>query len=121
MSQADISSMLRGMGEFRRRAEAAALRGLDLAGEHVLTAAKVLCPKETGTLAASGTTLPATSEDGRLEKVIGFNTQYAAAVHERLNARHAAPTQAKFLESAMRSRAQRVAEFVAREIRREAQ
>lgn len=34
--------------------------------------------------------------------IIGFNTNYAAAVHERLDLHHEPPGQAKFLESALR-------------------
>ena len=49
---------------------------------------------------------------GAPRKTIGFNTNYAAAVHENLEAHHDVG-EAKFLENAMRTEAPKVTQFVA--------
>src|SRR5690606_18878876 len=82
-ASADISKFLAGLAQARERAIEAATEAVDLAGEHIIGDAQQLCPVDTGALQASGTTLPAEVADGKITKVIGFNTSYAAAVHER--------------------------------------
>jgi hypothetical protein len=46
-----------------------------------------------------------------IEKTVGFNTNYAAAVHERLDQQHE-QGQAKYLETAMRNNAAKFESFV---------
>ena len=61
----------------------------------------------------------------RIEKQIGFNTDYAAAVHEGTDVNHQYPgavnpkAQPKFLETAMRNNVKRVSQIVADAIRSE--
>jgi hypothetical protein len=113
----DMTRLIRGAGQMRARAMAAAQSGLDVAGEHVLGDAAQLAPVETGALKASATAEPAAWKADRLEKVIGFNTEYAAAVHEVLTARHDAPTQAKYLETALRQSGPKACEYAANKVR----
>jgi len=86
------------------------------AGEQVLGDAQQLCPVRTGTLMGS-----ATLDDSRAargEVTIGFNTTYAAAVHERMDVRHG-QGQAKFLATAMANDLPRINAVLGRRIGRE--
>jgi hypothetical protein len=119
----DITKLIRSLqGEVKRRAMAAAKRGLDQAGEMVLTQAKLYCPKDTGDLTASGVTEPAQERAGGLRKVIGFGERYAAAVHENIGASFNTTknplARSKFLESAMRESTDKVAAHIAAQIRK---
>ena len=111
----DISQFLAGMSAIRDRRIAAAVRAVDQFAAHVLGDAQQLCPVDTGALKASATSAPAKVEGTLIEAEIGFNTDYAAAVHERLDARHP-QGQAKFLETAMRNNAPKFGPFMARRI-----
>lgn len=111
-ASSDMSGMLAGLGAARQRGLAAAVRGLDAAGEHVIGDSQQLAPVATGALKASGTTLPAEAKGGSIEKLIGHNVGYAAAVHERLDQKHT-QGQAKYLETAVRNNTSKIAELVA--------
>jgi len=114
----DVSKFLRGLeGPARQRVQMAGLRAVDQFGEHVIGQAQRLAPVRTGALKSSGTTLPAEISGGGISKTIGFNTDYAAAVHERLDQHHD-QGQAKFLESAMRKDAPKLRPFVEKEMRK---
>jgi hypothetical protein len=102
-------------GEAKKRAMAAAARAVDQYGQHVIGVAATLCPVETGTLQNSGLGLPAVQMGTNVAKEIGFNTSYAAAVHERLDLHHD-QGQAKFLESAMVTEASKLRPFVKQEL-----
>lgn len=115
-ASADISRLLRGAGQAKARAIAAARRALDVFGEMVVGNAQQLTPVDTGALQASGTTLPAEEKGQKLTKVVGFNTNYAAAVHERLELYHE-HGQAKFLETAVRELRPRFQPFIAAKVR----
>lgn len=89
----------------------ASAEAIDVFGEHVLGDAQQLCPKLTGALAASATNVPAEISGGKVSKLIGFNTSYAAAVHENLKAKHS-NGEAKFLETAVKENQGKMAGFV---------
>jgi hypothetical protein len=108
----DISKLLAGFAQAKERARAAALKAINEFGEHVIGDAQQMVPVDTGALAASGTTLPAVEKGNTVEKVIGFNTDYAAAVHERLDVHHE-QGQAKYLETAVRENASKLSQYVA--------
>jgi hypothetical protein len=74
--------------------------------------AQQLVPVKTGALQGSGTTEPAKIDGEKITKLVGFNTDYAAAVHEKLQAQHAVG-EAKFLEHAMSQNAAKFTGFVA--------
>lgn len=79
-----------------QRARAGAEKGLAMALELLLTTARSRVPIEEGTLERSG----ATTRDG-LRGTVSFDTPYAVVQHERMDMRHDAGRQAKYLESAM--------------------
>lgn len=110
-ASADISSLLAGLGEAERRAVAAAVKAIDVFGEHVIGDSQQLTPVDTGFLAASGTTTPAELKGSSIEKEIGHNAEYAAAVHERLDQQHK-QGQAKFLSTAIATNAKKFEAFV---------
>jgi hypothetical protein len=116
-TSADISKMLRGLGQARERARAAGLRAMDIAGEKVLGDAQQLCPVDTGFLQSSATSEPAVERGNKITKQVGFNADYAAAVHENLTAHHEVG-QAKFLETAIKQNARKLREYVASEMRK---
>jgi len=99
---ADVSRFLKSVQGVTERRLKAAREGVDQFGEAVLTRAKELCPVDTGALRRSGTARPAEVHGTVVTKSLGFDTNYAAAVHERLDLRHKPPTQAKFLKFAMK-------------------
>jgi hypothetical protein len=108
----DASKLMAGLGEAKRRKMEAARRAVDQFGEHVIGDAQQLTPVKTGALKASGTTEPAVESGDSISKAIGFNTDYAAAVHERLESKHD-QGEAKFLEKAMNGNAGKFGPFVA--------
>ncbi len=77
-------------------------------GQEMLTEALPITPVDTGNLRASGrVSLPRVSLGG-VEVDVGFGgaaAPYALFVHERLDAYHKPPTQAKFLETVALRRA----------------
>ena len=113
----DISKFLAGLGEAKQRGIAAARRSVDRFAKRVIGDAQQLTPVDTGALAASGTTEPAKMSGGKITATIGFNTEYAAAVHERLDLNHV-QGQAKYLETAVRNNTPKMAEFVIDEVRK---
>lgn len=121
-ASADISRLIAGLGAYRAKGVAAAVRALDQFGEHTLANAQELCPVETGALQASATATRATLVGDTISKTIGFNTRYAAARHERPPEKDAPPRQNprgqwKYLETAVREAAPKLGEFVARQVR----
>lgn len=121
-TRADVSRMLLGLRRRRERGVAAAVKAVDQFGEHVLGQAQSLTPIETGKLKDSAAADPAELKGNRITKTIGFNTDYAAAVHERLDLDHSKNKnpegQAKFLEVPMKRAAPRLAEFVGERVRK---
>lgn len=114
----DASNFIKGLQKLEPAIAAAARRGADIAGEHVLGDAQELAPVDTGDLKASGMTLPATIQGTEIRKVIGFTMGYAAAVHENLTAHHKSG-QAKYLETAMNRSAVKVRDFIIQTIKSE--
>jgi hypothetical protein len=113
---ADVTQFVKNLQARRKAVEGAALLSVDIFGEHVIGDAEQLTPVLTGTLAASGTTEPATIRGNQISKTMGFNTIYAAAVHENLTARHAVG-QAKYLEAAMRRNGPKFNPFMANRLK----
>jgi len=112
----DASKFINSLHQRRYEVIRAAEKAVDEFGEHVIGDAQQLTPVDTGALQASGTTEPAELHGSRIEKAIGFNTDYAAAVHENLNAHHETG-QAKFLETAMSKNAPKFNDFMARRLK----
>jgi len=116
-AHANVKGFIAGLHGNRRRVEAAAVRAVDEFGEHVIGDSQQLAPVDTGALQASATTLPAELDGTIVRKTLGHNTEYAAAVHERIDVHHELG-QAKFLETAIRTNADKFRAFVADRIRR---
>jgi hypothetical protein len=112
----DMGPLLKGLEEARKRQLEAAALAIDQFAEHVLGDAQKLTPVATGALQASGTTSPIEMDGESITKEIGFNTDYAAAVHENLEANHAVG-QAKFLETALRENAPKLGPFIASKLK----
>jgi hypothetical protein len=94
--------------------QAAALKGLDLGGEHVLKLARDRVPLEEGTLERSGRS----SSDGQGTVAVSFDTLYAVKQHEDMTLHHDNGRQAKYLETALADGRKTVAQLVRAAVRR---
>ena len=104
----DISQLLAGLGAFKDKGVKAAEGALDRWSEKALANAQEICPIETGALIRSATATPAVNSGDTISKTIGFNTNYAAARHERPPEHDAGNRQNprgqwKFLETAVKA------------------
>jgi hypothetical protein len=116
-ASADVSQVIAKLEEHQKLVREAALLAVDQFAEMVLTQAAILCPVDTGFLAASGTAERAELNGHVVSVLLGFNASYAAAVHERLDVHHE-QGQAKFLETAIRNMAPKFGPYVANAIKR---
>lgn len=76
-------------------------RALYVEGERIMGESKRLCPVDTGTLRSSGRVQEPVHQGETVTVVLSYGgaaAPYAVSVHENMNAYHAPPTQAKFLE-----------------------
>ena len=108
----DVSQFLSGLEGAHQKQMAAAVKAIDDYAEHVLGDAQQLCPVDIGTLQGSGKSEPIQVEGSSISKKIGFNTDYAAAVHENMEAHHTRG-QAKYLSTAMSNNAGKLGPFIA--------
>ena len=116
-ASADISGFMRGLGEGQKKALAAARVGVNKMAAAVIGRSQALAPVKTGALKGSGTQTPAEMHGTSITAEVGHNVDYAAAVHERLDAKHP-QGQAKFLETAMNEKAPRFVEIVGAEVKK---
>ena len=94
----------------------AAARGLGKAAEHLLGESRKEVPIEEGTLERSGV---ATTDPGKLQAAVSYDTPYAVTQHERLDLRHDPGRKAKYLEDPMNRERATMLALIAAEIRRE--
>ncbi len=93
------------------------LRGLKLAGEHILGVARQQVPHEEGTLERSGVSkVDATAKVP--EVAVFFDTPYAVRQHEELDWQHDEGRKAKYLEDPLNDERDTALQLVAAEIRR---
>jgi hypothetical protein len=85
------------------------LKGLRLAGEHILGLSRDRVPLEEGTLERSGLV----TDDGEMTVAVSYDTPYAVRQHEDMTARHARGRTAKYLELAVAEGASDAARIVA--------
>jgi hypothetical protein len=95
----DVNQFLAGLNVAEQRMLDAVVRGVDLAGEHVIGDSQTNAPVKRGDLKASGTTQPAKLNGLKVGKRLGHGVKYAAAVHELHK------TKSKFLERALKTAA----------------
>jgi hypothetical protein len=112
----DLSQFLSGLSAARAAQLAAAIHATDVFAEHVIGDAQEITPVKFGTLQASGTTQPIKVEGESVTKELGFNTDYAAAVHENLEAHHDVG-QAKFLTTSLQQNAGKLGPFIANAVK----
>ena len=118
----DMTAFLGGARQGEQVALAAARRAVDVFARMLVDNAREYAPVETGALMSSGTAQPAEVKGSGVKATVGFNTDYAAARHERQPEADAPPTvnpkgQWKYLERAMREMTPRFGPFVAGQIR----
>lgn len=92
-----LDKVLAGMMVYEKTIEKRAEKALLDEANTILREAMDQTPVETGTLRRSGTVEGPKVSAKNITVEIGFNTDYAAAVHENLKAKHATG-KAKFLE-----------------------
>lgn len=97
---ADASNFLANLAKAEARFVDRAKTAIGAFAAMVVGNAQQLAPVDTGMLKASGVWTPVVVAAGTITCEVGFNMDYAAAVHERLNVRHR-QGQAKYLETAM--------------------
>ena len=93
----------------------ALMRGLVMAGEHILNVSNSQVPHEDGDLERSGVVTQ--SDPGDKTVAISYDTPYAVRQHEDLSLRHDAGRNAKFLSNACRSEAKTAGRIVANAVR----
>lgn len=110
------------LSRFDGQARATAKRTLYTVANPIMTEAKKITPVYTGNLRGSGQVQQPEERGDTISVTLGFgNTavKYAIFVHEKLNARHKAPTQAKFLERPLLEAASTIEGRMAVEIRKD--
>lgn len=93
----------------------AQVRGLTLAGEHLLQVSRTEVPIEEGTLERSGAV---TVDAADRSAAVAYDTPYAARQHEDLTLRHDDGRKAKYLEDPYNQERETMLELIAAEQRR---
>lgn len=119
----DFSQFTQGLQSLPPAVIEAALDGVNQFGEQLIGNAQELTPVETGALQASGTATDAKVDGDSIEKVVGFNTDYAAARHENPPEADAPPKinpkgRWKFLSTAMDQLGPKFEGFIGRFVKR---
>ncbi|MFD9146206.1 minor capsid protein [Streptomyces diastaticus] len=97
------------------RTRAAALLGLRVGAEHLLTESRRVVPIEEGTLERSGA---ASVDEARMTAAVSYDTPYAVRQHENLTYRHDQGRTAKYLERPATEQRAQIAALLAAQIRR---
>lgn len=102
--------------EARERFRVGAVKGLDVASQHLLGESRAEVPIEEATLERSGV---ATVDSGSLTAAVSYDTPYAVRQHEEMTYRHAPGRKAKYLEDPANRERETLRELIATQIRRE--
>ncbi|MDX3214571.1 hypothetical protein PV318_03295 [Streptomyces sp. ME02-6991-2B] len=94
---------------------AGAVRGVQLAAEHVLERSRARVPIEEGTLERSGVV---SVDEGDLTAAVSYDTPYAVRQHEDMSLRHDSGRTAKYLERPVAEAADQVQAIIAAQVRR---
>ena len=95
--------------------QAALMRGLVMAGEHILNVSNSQVPHEDGDLERSGVVTQSSPSDKTV--AISYDTPYAVRQHEDLSLRHDAGRNAKFLSNACSSEAKTAGRLIAQAVK----
>ena len=95
--------------------QAALMRGLVTAGEHILNVSNGQVPLEDGDLARSGVVSSSSASD--LTVTVSYDTPYAVKQHEDLSLRHDPGRNAKYLSNACSSEAKMAGRLIARAVK----
>ena len=95
--------------------KAALMRGLVMAGEHILNVSNAQVPHEEGDLERSG--VVSSSSPSEQTVAISYDTPYAVRQHEDLSLKHDAGRNAKFLSNACNSEAKTAGRIIARAVK----
>ena len=108
----DISDFVKALQDYGGQTLTTLEAAVDEFCGHVLTESNILCPIEWGDLRASGNSGTPQTQNGVVSQTISYGADYAIFVHERLDLRHAPPTQAKFLETSVRANERKLEPFL---------
>ncbi len=97
------------------KVKAALMRGLVMAGEHILNVSNRQVPHEDGDLERSG--VVSSSDPSDLTVAVSYDTPYAVIQHEDLSLRHDAGRNAKFLSNACSSESRTAGRIIAQAVR----
>lgn len=104
-----------GIPQVQAAVQAALMRGLVTAGEHILNVSNSQVPLEEGDLARSG--VVSSSSPADLTVAVSYDTPYAVRQHEDLSLRHDPGRNAKFLSNACSSEAKTAGHLIARAVK----
>ncbi|WKW85408.1 hypothetical protein SEA_MILANI_15 [Microbacterium phage Milani] len=104
------------VAEVKAQIAAAVLKGLLLAGEHILNVSNAQAPIEDSDLIRSGVVSSSSAKDKTV--AVSYDTPYAVIQHEDLTLRHDAGRNAKYLANACKSEASTAGKIVATSVRR---
>lgn len=104
--------------EIKAEMRKAAIKGLNLAGEHLLGESQNLVPLEEGTLERSGTVVV---DEDALSATVVYDTRYAVRQHEDMTYQHAPGRSAKYLEKPMATERDTMQDLIAAQLRRAVQ
>ncbi|MEU3162898.1 hypothetical protein [Streptosporangium sp. NPDC006930] len=110
------------LGKILKSEREGAVKGLQVAVEHLLQVSREQVPHEEGTLERSGDPDErpgaASVDEGELRAAVSFDTPYAVRQHEELTWQHDDGRKAKYLEDPMNSEQSTMRDLIAAEIRR---
>ena len=115
-AKVDIRQFQQGLKAAGERGRRAAYQAMQRAAAQTIGDAQQIAPIDTGDLRASGQLGRASGT--KLEVEIGFNTDYAAIVHEDLTANHPNGGESKFLEKSIRNMQPKLLGYLAGEVRK---
>lgn len=112
---AQRSTLKLDLGPIDARMQAGAVKGLNVAMEHLLQKSREQVPHEEGALERSG--VPSVDE-ANLIGAVSYDTPYAVRQHEDLTLKHDEGRKAKYLEDPFDAEQQTMQELIAAQIRR---
>lgn len=115
-----VDGMARNFEQIRAGGRRGQVRGLELGGQHILGVSNKHVPHEMGDLERDG---KASVDPDTLRSAVSYGNnsetaKYAVPQHERMDYKHDAGRNAKYLENAFNSERQVVAQIIAEQTRK---